>query len=114
MGTPILAKQSIFGGVFSSLAQHLSSPALQFDLRSMESKASFTGAHGFCYVWSAGFVWGEGQVFGWFGFVVVSICVLRDLIAEDDLELLNLLLPPPPKGVLSQVCLETKLDTRPY
>lgn len=34
---------------------------------------------------------------GWPALVVVSICVLRDLGAEDDLELLNLLLPPPPK-----------------
>lgn len=34
----------------------------------------------------------------WFGLVgVVSVCVLRDLIAKDDPELLNLLLPPPPK-----------------
>lgn len=58
VGTPILAKHSTFGGVFPSLAQHPPSPALQLDLRSTGSKASFAGTHGFCYVWSAGFVRG--------------------------------------------------------
>lgn len=80
VGTPILAKQSIFGGVFSSLVRHPSSPALQFDLRSTESKASFSGAHGFCCLvcWLC-LRWG-GQVFGllvWFSWCCSHLCFER-------------------------------------